>query len=327
MTLGLKRHTSRLSALTLSATLALGVALPSFAQDTPESTPAVDTSSEIATQLPPVDLPTMNQQGLVFELESTFTGSLDSVPAEAKVYAMQFPELDADGAKSTAEKLGIDGDVEDQGGGTFAASGDGGNLFVTPGLTQFISSQEIPEGDLPSNDEAIAFAREWLRQVGMLPGNVGSGAVETRVETPPRIIVSFKPVQPAPILSAYPSITVTLGPQGSILEVSLRWASLSEGDTYQLRGGEQALAEVQGKRSYLETSLPPDLFDAGATVTGAATYSEVSIAYTSSGIPGEAQYLQPVYVFKGKVTPEGSEESFSITSYVPALINSQQPVG
>jgi hypothetical protein len=240
---------------------------------------------------------------------------------------MQFPEINADQAKATAEQLGINGDIEDQGGGTFFASGEGGNLFVTPGLTQFISSQEIPEGDLPSDDEAIAFAREWLRQVGMLPANVGSGAVETRVETPPRIIVSFKPVQPAPILSASPNITVTLGPQGSILEASSRWASLSEGDTYQLRGAEAAWAEVEGKRSYLETSLEPGLFEAGATVTGSAEYTEVSIAYTSSGVPGEAQYLQPIYVFKGQVTPEGAEKSFPITSYVPALINSQQPVG
>ena len=327
MTLGLKRHSSRLPALALSAALALSVASPVFAQDTPESTPAAGGSSEVAAELPPADLPTMNQQGFVFELESTFSGALDRVPKEAPVYAMTYPTLDADQAKEIVAKLGVEGDIEDQGGGTYSASGEGGDVFITPGLTQFISSQEIPEGDLPADDEAIAFAREWLRQVGMLPANVGDGKVVTRVENPARIIVTFKPVQPAPILSADPNITVTLGPQGSILESSIRWAQLAEGDMYQLRGGEAAWAEVQGQRSYLEVSLPGDLFDPGSTVTGTAAYDSVSIAYTSSGIPGQTQYLQPVYVFTGKITPEGADKAYPITSYVPALVNSNQPVG
>src|SRR5690606_8753975 len=103
------------------------------------------------------------------------------------------------------------------------------------------------------------------------------------------------PVKPAPLLSGDPSITVTLGPQGSILETSLRWAELSSGDIYQLRGADSAWAEVEGKRTYLQVSLPSDKFPTGATITGQATYTQVSLAYTSSGIPGEAQYLQPVY--------------------------------
>ena len=49
--------------------------------------------------------------------------------------------------------------------------------------------------------------------------------------------------------------------------------------------------------------------------------------WPTSGIPGEPQFLQPVYIFKGTVTPEGSEESFPIAAYVPALVNSRQPVG
>jgi len=327
MTLGPNRHTQRLPALVLSAALAIGVTMPVLAQGTPEGTPTSDTTSEVAAELPPANLPTMNPQGYVFELESSFSGSLEAVPAEAPVYALRYPQHDADTAKKIAEQLEIDGDIEEQGGGTFSANGEGGSLFITQGLVQFISSQQIPEGDLPSDEQAIAFAREWLRQVGMLPANVGEGKIEARVENPPRIVVSFKPVRPAPLLSGDPSITVTLGPQGSILETSLRWANLSTGDIYQLRGADAAWAEVEGKRTYLQVSLPSEEFQPGATITGQATYSEVSLAYTSSGIPGEAQYLQPVYVFTGNVTPEGSDDSYPITAYVPALVNSQQPVG
>lgn len=326
MTLGLTRRSGRLPALLLAASLALGTATPLLAQEAP-ATPGSGPSSEIATELPPADLPTMNPSGYVFELESTFSGSLASVPVEAPVYAMAFPERTAEEAKAIAEKFGIDSDVEEQGTGTFVANGESGKLFVTPGLVQFISSQEIPEGDLPSDEQAIAFAREYLRQVGMLPANVGDGKIQARVDDPPRVVVGFQPVQPAPMLSASPIIAVTLGPQGAVLETSMRWADLKEGDLYQLRGADAAWTEVQSKRSYLEVSLPSDTFDPGSVITGTAEYTEVSLAYTSSGIPGEAQYLQPVYVFKGTVTPEGSDQSYPITAYVPALVNSRQPVG
>jgi hypothetical protein len=240
---------------------------------------------------------------------------------------MQFPEVDADRAKSISENLGLDGNVEEEGSGTFSAQGERGSLFITPGMMQFISSEEVPEGDLPANDEAVAFGREWLRQVDLLPANVGEGKVQTRLESPPRIIVSFQPVKPAPLLSASPNITVTLGPQGSILESTYQWTEISQGDVFQLRGTESAWDEVESKRAYVETVLPAESFDPGATITGRAEYTQVSLAYTSSGIPGQQQYLQPVYVFTGKITPDGSDNSYDVTSYVPALINSQQPVG
>lgn len=327
MTRNISRRSSRLAALVLSGTLVLSAATPILAQD--ESTPAPDQelSSETTSQLPPADLPTMNQQGFVFEHTSTFDGNFDEVADEAPVYAMQIATYDADRAQAAADQFGIEGDIEQQGEGTFSVSGENGSLYMTPGLLQFISSQDIPEGDLPGDEEAIAFAREWLRQVGMLPANVGEGRVETRVENPPRVIVTFQPVQPSPILSSTPNITVTLGPQGFILESSNRWADIAQGDMYQLRGTEAAWVEVESKRAYVETMLPADQFETGSTITGTASYTSVSLAYTSSGIPGEQQYLQPVYVFEGTISPEGTDDSFPISSYVPALINSQQPVG
>lgn len=321
----------RISALALSAALVMSTAVPASAQEgsTPvsETETTSETSSETTTQLPAADLPTMNQQGLVFELESTYDGAFTELPEEAPVYVMRFPDIDIERAKSMAENLGIEREVETDGNGTFQSEGEMGSLYITQGMMQFISSQEVPEGELPSDEQAVAFAREWLRQVDLLPADVGEGKIVTRIDNPPRIIVSFQPIAPAPLLSASPNITVTLGPDGAVLESSYRWADVSQSDLYQLRGTQAAWAEVESKRSYLETLLPSDQFEPGTTITGTALYEQVSIAYTSSGIPGEQQYLQPVYVFTGQVTPEGSDESYPITSYVPALINSQQPVG
>lgn len=282
--------------------------------------------SETTVQLPPADLPTMNEQGFVFEIESEFTGSLDQVPAEALVYRMTPQTFDAGSAQAIASQLSIEGEVIDQGGGTFAAEGNG-SLFVTPGLVQYISAAEIPDGGLPSDDQAIAFGREWLRQTELLPANIGQGGIVAKVESPPRIIVSFKPIQPEHLLSSDPSITITMGPNASIIEASFRWSELSAGDTYQLRGAAAAWMEVAERRSYLQAAIPSDTFPPGSTITGTASYSGVSLAYTTSGIPGEQQFLQPVFVFTGTVSPEGSTTSFPITAYVPGLVNSQQPVG
>ena len=290
------------------------------------ATPATPIASETTVQLPPADLPTMNEQGFVFELDSGFTGSLDQAPTEAPIYAMTQSTFDAASVEAIAARLAIGGALSDQGGGTFTVEGNG-SLFVTPGLVQYISTAAVTEGNLPQDEEAIAFAREWLRQTELLPPNIGQGDVVARVENPPRVIVSFKPVQPERLLSADPSITVTMGLNASILEASFRWAELSTADTYQLRAADAAWAEVAERRSYLQASIPPDTIAPGSTITGTATYTEVSLAYTSSGVPGQQQFLQPVFVFTGTLTPAGSTASFPIEAYVPAIINNQQPVG
>jgi hypothetical protein len=96
---------------------------------------------------------------------------------------------------------------------------------------------------------------------------------------------------------------------------------------YALRPVGEAWTDVAEQRAALQADVPSDVAEPGATVTGTATYDTVEIAYTTSGIPGETQYLQPVYVFSGSVTLEGSDASYDVTAYVPALVNNQQPVG
>ena len=304
--------------------VAMFCAAPAASIAAQESTP--DASSELATQLPPADLPTMNEQGYVFEITSTYSGSLDTLPQTAPVFNMNAATYNATQAQQFADQLGIGQAVTDNGGGSFSATGEG-RLFVSPGLVQFISSVAVEEGGLPGDTESVAYAREWLRQTNLLPADIGEGRIEAKVASPPRVIVSFRPVQPSPLISSIPGISVTLGPNGVILEASIRWATLSQGDTYQLTTGVNAWSDVENRRSYVNVALPAEQFPAGSVIKGTADYSSASIIYTSSGIPGEQQYLQPVIAFSGRLTPEGSTSSYAITSYVPGLINSNQPVG
>ncbi|HKG19200.1 MAG TPA: hypothetical protein VKB00_05640, partial [Candidatus Limnocylindrales bacterium] len=123
------------------------------------------------------------------------------------------------------------------------------------------------------------------------------------------------------------SITVTLGPTGTILEASVRWAEIRRADLYQLRPAEEAWKDVESGQAYIEVNLPEEEAPAGTEVVGAVTYSGVALAYTTAGPPGGRQYLEPIYVFRGRMRPEGSDKTYPVKAYVPALANSGAPVG
>jgi hypothetical protein len=303
-------------------TFALIPASPALAQ---EGTPPPGADSELAPQLPAVDLPTMNEMGYVFEVESSWDGG-GSVPEELPVYRFEAKSYTEDEVRGIAEALGVGGEVTSQGEGTFTVEGEG-SIYTTPGLLQFVSGVEASDAEIPSDEEAVAFAREWLRITNLLPANSDDGAVIARIESPARKIVAFKPASPSPLLSTTPGVTVTIGPGGSVLEARISWASIEQGDLYRLRGAQDAFGMVASRQSYLEVTLPEDQFPQGSTVKGTAAYTNVAIAYSTSGIPGETQYLQPVYLFTGQFTPEGSGESYDITAYVPAIVTGLQPVG
>jgi hypothetical protein len=322
------RLLSSVTSASLGAMIALSaVVAPIAAQDT--TTPSADTElvTETASQLPAADLPTMNEQGHAFEVSSTFNGSFADVPVEAPVYSMQAKTYTAEEVQDIASRLGLEGEIQDLGNDTYSVEGETGSLYATPGRLQFISSESEPEGELPSDEQAIASAREWLRVRNLLPANVGEGTILARVENPGRLIVGFQPVSPAPLISASPNVTATVGADGFVLEATYAWAELVAGETYQLRGAESAWAEVESRRAWIDATLPTDQFAPNTVIGGSVEYTQISIAYTTSGVPGQQQYLQPVYVFSGEMAPDGSDQRFPVKAYVPALINSNQPVG
>lgn len=321
MTFLLGRKLNRRSLIAGSAIPALVLMHRAVAQD------ATAPSDETASELPAVDLPTMSEQGYTFELSSTFQGDLNAVPTEAPVYAMAVATYAKEDVQRIADALGLNGDVTSAGGDNWTLSSGEGSLFASPGLLQYISNENLEDGDLQGDDKAIGAAREWLRTATLLPPDVGKGAIQTRNEDIQRVIVTFEPVSPAPLVSASPNISVTLGPNNQVIEAADNWATISQADTYQLRGSEGAWAEVEAHRASVETTLPADKYQAGSKISGAAAFSQISLQYTTSGVPGEAQFLQPVYVFIGNLTPDGDDTSYPITAYVPALINNNQPVG
>jgi hypothetical protein len=295
---------------------------------TAESTPQGPSGgeSEVTTELPPPDLPTSNERGFTFNLEVSLRADLDAVVREAAVYELRRQDATKEQTEALVEKLGIDADVSDRGDGSFEASGNG-QLYVSSDLIQFFSPAPAGDGPLPGDEEAIAFGRDWLRIIGLLPPDLGEGRVVSRIEETKRVIVLYGPAEPRNVLAAYPSIAVTVGPAGVVLEASLRWASVIRIDVYQLMPARQAWQLIESGQAYLEADIESDEIEPGAEIKGRATFNDVSIAYATSGPPGGQQYLQPIYVFAGTLRVDDVDGSFPIKAYLPALANSGAPVG
>lgn len=320
------RYTSFPRALITSVLLLSMLGSSQMIATAQDATPGSGAESELASPLPVIDLPTMNSQSYTFELESSWQGDTGSVPEEVPIFQVESLNYGEAEVAEVADTLGVDGEITEQGEGTYTVEGEG-SIYTTPGLLQFVSAVDAPDEALPDDEAAIAYARDWLRISALMPADIGDGSIVARIEEPARLIVEFLPANPAPLLSSTPGITVTVGPAGTILESRISWATITEVETYRLRGVADAFTVIEGRQSYLDVTLPIEQFPQASAITGTATYDEVSIAYTSSGTVGEAQYLQPVYIFTGTLAPEGSDETFPISAYVPAIVTELQPVG
>ncbi len=96
--------------------LTIAVALPAAAPATiVPGTPGAevtdeqpeDTTTEIAPELPPPDLPTLNAQGWSFDLKSTLNMDLASVPTQTAVYIIRREVTTQETAETLVETLGI----------------------------------------------------------------------------------------------------------------------------------------------------------------------------------------------------------------------------
>lgn len=285
-----------------------------------------EATGELADALPPPDLPTTNPQGYSFELDAELKADRDDVPETAPVYELRRAALDEAEVSALAERLEIEGEVDNQGDGVFVAEGNG-QLFVTPDFIQYRSPDEPGTGALPADDEAIDLARAWLEENELLPSDAGEGRVVSRAETSGRLVVLVAPAEPEGLIAAFPSVSVSLGAGGAILEASSRWAEIERGDLYQLRPVDEVWEQVAAGQAYLETDLTNTNIPQGTEIEGTVEYTTVELAYTTAGGPSAQQYLEPVFVFVGELTLEGDSEPYPVKAYAAALAISDAPVG
>ncbi|HVX31228.1 MAG TPA: hypothetical protein VHA53_12175 [Nitrolancea sp.] len=284
---------------------------------TPEPTPLVGDYGP----LPPADIPSGSSGGGQVQLNYHLNMSLQEVPQQAPVYQLQPRVWSADDAASLTQSLGITGDVQDQGNGSFRASGNG-ELYISNSLVQYIappggaSGTPTSGGTLPDNATLVQTARSWLLQRDLLGASIGPGSVTSRDEANGVAQVQFKPVEPDALLSAIPSANVTIGASGAVTEAFVRWPAAMPRSTYGLRSASALWQDASSGRGYIEIN------SGGAAVSGDATITSASLAYTTAGDPGTQQYLVPLVVFEGQVS-----DGTPIKIYVSAVGAQAAPRG
>jgi hypothetical protein len=285
-------------------------------------TPTVPSEGEFGA-LPPVEIPS---GGLARPLTLSYELglSLDDIPSEGDVYQLQWPERTADDVTALATALGITGDVADQGDGVFSVDGDGGSLYAAPDVVQISLDPAPANGGLADDATSIDAARTWLLDNGLVGDDIGDGSVISKDANAARATVYFSTDAASPLLAAYPSARVTVGPGGAIYEAYVKWPVDYAVATYQLVSAEDLWAAVQAGQGYLEADLSS--IPGEGPVSGTLTVTSVSLAYsTADGDDGE--YLAPIVVFSGEAVLDDSGASVPVSVYLPAVAGQSAPRG
>jgi hypothetical protein len=326
------------AAVDASPTTALGIATPTAAPseeptaeegtevpETPTPEPPTPTIEPTPTplvgdfgDLPAPDMPSGNSARRPITLDYRLDLSLQLVPTEAPVYALQHRAWTLEEVEAVATALGIESEVVDQGGGSFRTAD--GSLYISGDLVRYINSAPDASGEaeLPGDDALIQMARNWLIEHRLVGADAGPGSVRLRDEDAGRAIVAIKPVEPESILSAAPEAAVTLTADGTVLQADVQWPAALNRSDYGLRSAEDLWNDIRAGRGYLEID-PAALPASDGALTGSANLTSVSLAYSLAGSPATQQFLVPLVVFAGQAEIEGADGPIPIKVYVPAV--------
>jgi hypothetical protein len=269
-------------------------------------------------ELPPGNMPS-GDPSITGGFQMNLDMSLQNVPTLAAAYQVNSRQWSLGEVQNLADRLGVQAEIVDQGGGSFRAEGPEASIYISPMMTQFIRSTG-GSGPLPGNDQVIQIARSWLVENGLVGADAGSGRVVDRDDVGGRATVQVKPVDPPEIISATPSARVTVQGDGTVVEATISWPGSLQSSTYSLRSAQALWADASQGRGFID--LPPSFQGA----TGTITITSSRIAYTIAGSPQGSQYLVPVVAFSGTATTSGGDSS-SVNIYVQAVAAQAVPRG
>lgn len=277
-------------------------------------------------ELPAGDMPSGSPADSL-NLEYRLDMSLQSLPAEAPAYLMQRRSWSAEGVQALANQLGLEGEVVDQGNGSFQVEGQSASLYISSTVVQYVQTAAPEQAPPLAGDQELAqMARNWLTQNGLTGADTGQGQVLDRDEESGRAYVQIKPVEPANLISATPSAGITLLGDGTVIEAMINWPESLQASNYGLRSADELWSAITQGRGFIDidvNALPADFQGRSGTITA----TSASIAYTVAGSPQGSQYLVPVAVFSGTANIEGVENPIPVEMSIEAVSAQTSPRG
>ncbi|CAN5593258.1 MAG: hypothetical protein H0V47_08785 [Chloroflexia bacterium] len=269
--------------------------------------------------LPPPQLPS-GGTGQSLTLNYQLGTSLELVPTTGTVYLAEWPSYTTDEVATMAANLGIDGDVVEQGAGVFSVSDDDSSLFVSSTIIEYGAASAGGEDTVPSADVAVDAAWSWFSATGIGGIAAGSAEVIAREEDSGLAVVALWPEYPVPNLAPTPGARIKVSAGGVVEEAHVEWPVNLVGSEYGMTPALDLWEALRNGQAFVSA----DLSESGPG-SGTVTITDISIAYTVSGSPYDAQYIVPLVVFGGTATINGS--SVYVSAYVPAVYHQGNPLG
>jgi hypothetical protein len=274
--------------------------------------------------LPPAQLPSggvSSRLALTFQLAM----SLEELPSSGTVFLISWPVYSIEEAEFARDRLGLNGDVIEEGVGVFRVDGADGSLFISPTEIVFRSSGGSGPGDLPDDATAVQVASEWASLSGFVGGDADGGAVVGRDDDSGRVVVKIRPVSPQPNLAPNPSATVTIGPGGEVIEARIAWPASLAGSEYGYSNPVAVWQAVQAGQGFLEADIS-SVFATG-DLTGNATITSYSTAYTLAGSLAGDMFLVPVIVFEGTARIDQTGDEIPVYVSIPVVYHEAGTAG
>ena len=225
-----------------------------------------------------------------------------------------------------AEKLGMEAyeiKLDENGVPASVTDEKGNSIFVisesgTIACSTSKENESVHEPvELPSDEECIRIAREWIDDLGSLTQDhttkeplVGDNDFVTKtvngqtVRFPTKKTVTFmyKDLDGLEVNGVAPRIIVDISPKGEVVSVMMIRRDFLEYRRYPVISPEEALKNIQNGVGAVYCTGKPG---------GEGTVTSVRLAYYNPEAATEPEYLYPVYIFEG----ESGEGSFTAVTY------------
>lgn len=249
--------------------------------------------------------------------------SMPSNPGKLLIYKTNPPIVNKEATLALAEKFNVTGTLK---GDTVVQSDDlvySVHILKISGIVRYSNANrpndamDAPEM-LPSDEEAIRIATQFLKEKDLLPNEAEPGkasrgyavSIDKDGNDIPRngeVTVGFgRKLNNLEVKGS--GVSVTLGGNGDIIGYYANWRNYTPFKEYPLKAPETAFDDL--KKKGINTPIGK---------TGTVSIDTVYLAYATKPGAFEEKYLEPVWIFKGQTVTKDSKVK-PVTEYIPALI-------